>query len=337
MRKFVYLLMLVIGAYLILLLATLPARTVFSWFTNNDIRAAGVEGSIWRGSAATLTIGHTDFSPVTWRFTPSSLLVLKLGFMVEALQPDGFVWTRVEVSPLGAIALRDLQAALPVEPFSRTLRIGGLGGELDAHMTEVVLRTGWPRRLDGKVQIKRLRLNIPQTEQLGNYVLTFSDQRDDPLVGEIRDMDGPLALEGTLTLTRDRSYLIEGLITPRPSASTQLGNALQFIGPPKPAAATASLWRGDSRRVLAGLKLHGQQTGAGNNQQHESEQRSLQPGQSAEGDRYHHDEHRHYETGSKREHFTKRWAELLPRESSVNTVRHLGISCACHCGTTAPW
>ena len=243
MKKGFYVLVLIIGATAIFLLATLPARTVFGWFANDQVRAFGIEGNIWRGSATSLVVGQTQFSPVTWQFTPTTLFALKLGFKVEAQQDDGFVWSRVEVSPRGKVALKDLQAALPVESLSKTLQLSGLAGELDAHMTEILLDTGWPSRVNGRVKVKGLRVDIyydnifgrrrgpPQNELLGGYVLTFADQRGDPLMGHIEDLDGPLEVDGTLTLKGDRSYLVEGLIAPRPSASSQLGKVLRLFGP----------------------------------------------------------------------------------------------------------
>ena len=246
MKKALYVLVLIIGATAIFVLATLPAQTVFGWFSTEQVRAFGIEGNIWRGSAKTLVVGQTQFSPVTWKFTPSTLFGLRLGFQVDAQQGDGFVWTRVELSPRGKVALKDLQAALPVDSLSKTLRLSGLGGELDAHMTEILLDTGWPSRVDGRVQIKRLRVDIyyanllgrrtgraipPQNELLGGYVLTFADQRGDPLFGQIEDLDGPLEVAGTLTLNRDRSYLVEGLIGTRPGASSELGKVLGLLGP----------------------------------------------------------------------------------------------------------
>ena len=52
------------------------------------------------------------------------------------------------------------------------------------------------------------------------------------LKAAITQTDGPLLLDGELTLGRDRSFKLEGRLAPRGTAPPDLANLLQALGPP---------------------------------------------------------------------------------------------------------
>jgi len=66
----------------------------------------------------------------------------------------------------------------------------------------------------------------------GSYKIALPAQKSPPgtLTGDLSDIGGPLQVTGTLQLKPDRSYLIEGLIAPRPDAPSDVVNTLQFLG-----------------------------------------------------------------------------------------------------------
>jgi hypothetical protein len=70
-------------------------------------------------------------------------------------------------------------------------------------------------------------------QRWGSYSLTFpAPIAGDPL-GQLRDLGGgPLAVEGTLRLTPDPGFDLEGLVTARPTASPELAKDIQFLGSP---------------------------------------------------------------------------------------------------------
>ena len=51
--------------------------------------------------------------------------------------------------------------------------------------------------------------------------------------GQLRDLgSGPLAVEGTVRLTPEPGFDLEGLVTARPTASPELAQDIQFLGSP---------------------------------------------------------------------------------------------------------
>jgi hypothetical protein len=51
-------------------------------------------------------------------------------------------------------------------------------------------------------------------------------------VGQIRDLGGPLSVTGTLKLTRQGGYEVEGLVAARADAPPELINNMRFLGSP---------------------------------------------------------------------------------------------------------
>jgi len=61
--------------------------------------------------------------------------------------------------------------------------------------------------------------------------VTFPGGSAEP-IGKLRDLDGPLAVEGSLRLTRQPGFDLEGLVAPRSGAAPELVNNIRYLGSP---------------------------------------------------------------------------------------------------------
>ena len=59
--------------------------------------------------------------------------------------------------------------------------------------------------------------------------------------GQIKDLDGPLSVQGTLRLTRQGGFEVQGTVAPKPGAPTKLTDNLRFLGSPDAARPAAVL------------------------------------------------------------------------------------------------
>src|SRR5690606_466825 len=74
---------------------------------------------------------------------------------------------------------------------------------------------------------------------LGDYEITFSGGGD-AIAADVRDAGGPLEVAATLTLDRERNYVLEGTVRARANASKMLVQALELMtGDPDPAGRRA--------------------------------------------------------------------------------------------------
>ena len=66
---------------------------------------------------------------------------------------------------------------------------------------------------------------------LADLVRDHTPAKGEP-TGKLRDLDGPLAVEGTLRLTPQPGYELEGLVAPRRGAPPEIVSSLPFLGAP---------------------------------------------------------------------------------------------------------
>ncbi len=137
------------------LIATAPAR-IFVGVLHKMLPALqldSVEGSLWQGSARqafvqtggrTLALGRVD-----WRFYGWSLLLLHPSAHVSTSWGDQIVDTRVRLSPLGSVALRDTRAVFPVALLQLWAPLPARGN-IGVNLQAVTLANGGLRNAEGK-------------------------------------------------------------------------------------------------------------------------------------------------------------------------------------------
>jgi hypothetical protein len=120
----------------------------------------------------------------------------------------------------------DLIMLLP--PNLRTLR-GSTHADITLlHLTKNNIIT----QLQGRIEVHDLEDHDRDgVTSLGSYSLTFPGGSGDP-TGQLKDLGGPLALDGTVRLTQDKpGVMLDTFITPRPGAAPQLVSQLQYLAP----------------------------------------------------------------------------------------------------------
>jgi len=93
------------------------------------------------------------------------------------------------------------------------------------------LQHGIVRQLQGRIEARNLEERSGNNTALGSYAVSFPGGSGDQ-VGTLRDLEGPLALEGTLRLTPAPGFELEGFIAARNGAPPELVNSLRFLGSP---------------------------------------------------------------------------------------------------------
>ena len=193
-------------AYLLFLIATIPASMLFR-FAHNQILAGAVSGTVWHGKAGTLQAGLLNLGDAEWTLHVLPLFTGHLVADVKLTQPKGFAQGKVNVSLGGQIKLSNLSASLP---FGSIMGSGGLPGgwtgTAQIKMEELVLKNNWPTIAKGTIDA--IDVTGPATEpaDIGNYRIVFPAEgsASSPLSGDIRDMDGAaIGVSGKLIVKAD--------------------------------------------------------------------------------------------------------------------------------------
>jgi len=222
--------------YVVFALWTLPASIVLSRLESSGIRAAGVEGGLWKGRAQVVQVQAVNLGAATWDLDILPLLTGRLSADVQVARSDGFAQSKVIAHGSGLVEFHELTASLPLSALPANHTAGGWTGTLNLKLGELHLQDAWPIAASGLVELVNLAGPARQPVPMGSYQIELPAPNAEPiadtLIGGLSDTGGPLEVKGTLQLKRNRSYLIEGLVATRPDAPQNMTSTLQFLGAP---------------------------------------------------------------------------------------------------------
>lgn len=234
MRKVWPLIALGAGAYLVFALFTLPAGVVLSRLAPPGVTAAGVSGTFWQGQAQVLQVGGLQLGSLEWDVHALALLAARLRADVKLTRTDGYAQGEVSLSPGGRVDLAQVSGSLPVGALPPGLAPGGWTGTVTVKFAELSIEEGWPRSAEGTLEALDLTGPANNPATIGSYKVTFPAEQPAPagtLTGALNDLGGPLQISGKVQLSKDRGYLVEGLIAPRADAPVKVTRALEYLGP----------------------------------------------------------------------------------------------------------
>jgi hypothetical protein len=221
--------LLAVVAFVAVLLARMPAGWILPSRTAQG-GCASLDGTLWSGACSGLTVGPTALGDLSWELHPLRLLRGRLAAHLTVSGPLKAAGD-VELGFGQHLIARNLSADLPLDPKIIPGVPQELSGRAHAELALVEIVHGALTQLQGRIEAHDLVDHAGASTPLGSYVVEFPGGSGDP-VGKLHDLSGPLALEGTLKLTRQGGYELEGLIAPRAGAPPELVNNIRFFGSP---------------------------------------------------------------------------------------------------------
>jgi hypothetical protein len=123
--------------------------------------------------------------------------------------------------------LRDVDAALPIDPSIARQFPPNLRGKGTAKLQMLQMEKGIITAVRGRVEGRDLVQQYP----LGSFAVTFPGNEGEP-VGQIESLDGPMDVEGTLRLTREPGFAVEGTVASGADIHPELARQLEYLGSP---------------------------------------------------------------------------------------------------------
>jgi general secretion pathway protein N len=212
------------------------ARLPASWVLpdpKSGVTCTDADGTIWNGTCTGLTFQQQPIGDLSWEVHASRLLAGKINVDLDVTRPTGAAHGNVETGFDKKITARDIQADLPLDQELTSAlppNFQGLRGKLHAQIAYLRVDGQTIRAIEGVVEAHDL---TDGAEPWGSYSITFPPPTTGDPLGQIRDLgNGPLAVEGTLKLTPEPGFDVEGLVTARPTASAELADDIKFLGSP---------------------------------------------------------------------------------------------------------
>ncbi len=232
MKRGIWITLLAVLAFAVILIARLPVQWV-AGFIPKGISCTELAGTVWDGTCNGLIAQNLQVGNISWHLRPAALLGRKLAAYVELTRGASFARGDVEAASGGDnLTARNLQVEMPLDPALIPQLPRDLSGTVRANLGSIHIEKGVITSVQGQLEAHDLvQSSRGQRLALGDYSLTFpaADPGKEPL-GRLRSLSGPLDVEGTLRLTREPGFVLEGRVAPGAEASPQLVRELSYLG-----------------------------------------------------------------------------------------------------------
>lgn len=230
MKRAFWIALLAAVAFVVIVLARMPAAWILPT-RGPQWSCMSIDGSLWSGACAGLVVSGTSLGDLNWDLHPLRLLLGRLAAHVTLGHGPADGTADLELMLGGRVAARNVVANLPLDPALLPAVPPNLHGRAHVELAQVNLRHGIISQLQGRIEARDLEERSGNNTALGSYAVNFPGGSGEP-VGTLRDLNGPLALEGTLRLTPAPGFELEGFIAARQGAPPELVNTLRFLGSP---------------------------------------------------------------------------------------------------------
>lgn len=232
MKRGLWIFLLAVLAFAAILVANMPV----SWVIPARIaqhECAALDGSLWSGTCSGVMLNGRPLGDVAWELHPLQLLLLRLAAHVTLGNGPASAEGELVLTPNKHLTIRSLRAELPLDPRLIPEVPQNMLGRATLDVSLAELSQGVLTRLEGRIEAHDIEDRTGGHDTpLGSYLITFPPGASGDPIGHIRDTDGPLAVDGTLKLTRAPGFEIAGFIAPRQNASPEVVNNIAFLGSP---------------------------------------------------------------------------------------------------------
>ncbi|MGF1528984.1 MAG: type II secretion system protein N [Candidatus Competibacterales bacterium] len=199
-------------------------------------------GTLGGGELRNIQLADGRLDAVGWRWQPTELFAAALGFAIDAQGPELAFEGRVALGPTGELTLSHWRGRAAL---GQLLALAGQPAALVAaqvvfDLDRIQLAAhGAPLDARGEVELRAVQTRLGDPLPLGDFALALEGGADDgSLRGNLRDLGGPLALTGHLTLERSGRYRVEATLRAREQADPKLKQLIPLLAPPQPDGST---------------------------------------------------------------------------------------------------
>lgn len=221
-------------AFAAILLARLPA----AWILPAPLsgRCAALDGTLWSGTCSGVTLGSTTLGDLGWELRPLELFLGRVAAHVSLGEGPVHGAADVALGFGGKLLARNVRVEMPLDPALAPGVPASLRGDLHVQLARLEYARGALTGIAGRIELRDLIDRSHGDLPLGAYVVEFPDGPAGATaagapVGQLHDLGGPLALEGTLRLTQPPGVELAGTVAPRAGARPELLDGLRALGP----------------------------------------------------------------------------------------------------------
>jgi len=230
------LLILGIGAYIVFLLASLPASFLTRYILPSlkpagMIKLQSVHGSVWKGEAMNATVNQFSLGHLDWKLNGWGLLLgdldLKLAFKNDNSRGSGLL----SLGFGGSTEAEDIELQFPAEvlqPLFYGMPIS-FSGDLRGSIKSLELRPGKVLKGDGRVVWQSAALRAPQNIELGSFLIALEPVNNGTKLKITDQQQGPVVTDIGITVNGNGEYKLNGWMQARDESQQHITEALRLI------------------------------------------------------------------------------------------------------------
>jgi general secretion pathway protein N len=201
-------------------------------FLPAGVSCAQIAGTAWNGACAGLAYNGAALGNLNWELHPLALFRGKIAAFVDLARGENFIRGDVEVGGGARYVAHDLQAQMPLDPPLLPQLDSGYAGSISVNLANLEVQKNLITAIEGQVQATSLYSKRDRLA-LGGYAVTFppAPAGSGP-VGQVASLEGPVDFEGTLKLTRQPGWVIDGKVRTKPETPQALTQQLAYLGAP---------------------------------------------------------------------------------------------------------
>ena len=215
--------------FLIVLIATFPARVAYNWLAPAEIQLSGISGSIWNGSAIDGKAGGAYIQNLAWQFKPMALLGGNLAFTASGNPAAGTMNTEVALGLDGNLTLTDFVGSVPLDLVHQSFQQVGIRGDVAMQLDSLIIKDGLPVAAYGAVTVTDFFAPLLSKSEIGDGRADFLTT-DVGIVGNVEDMSAVLDVSGTITLEQNGSYTFIGEVGETAETPRSISDQLRYLG-----------------------------------------------------------------------------------------------------------
>ena len=229
MKKFIILGM---GVFIVSLMIYAPAGMIVKTLPVN-ISAQQFNGTVWQGSAVSLSVNGVSLGLVSWRIKPACLLAFTL--CVQIKQRDQSISASMLLKVRDTVELHELNAEGSIGILGPLLNQYGVtpSGNFSADMPKIVVHNGRLKNMEGKLHLSALTLHGLLRIFIGDADAVFKPDGDHTQI-TASNQKGHIDVRASAVLKADLSYRLDMNISRNTLSSEAVINGMQYIGRPLP-------------------------------------------------------------------------------------------------------
>lgn len=227
-----YYISIAIVAYLLFLVATIPASPVTNLISDNSpVNIKGVSGTLWQGKAYMVSINNNQLLNTEWSFFTWKLLLGRLAIDVNTEYQGSKISTELGSSFLGRFFINDLTATLPANEVAKLANIplAQLSGSISFNIEHAQWKQGELPEASGEINWKEASVTVADTVSLGQVSILLNETQQNLLNADINNKGGDIIISGNAELVPEANYAINLKLTPTATASNNIKQSLSLF------------------------------------------------------------------------------------------------------------